>query len=68
MDERIKRRLHILEALRVICADAVIVTDLGSSNDIHYFEGMRDGLKVALSLFDDLCRYDDEELTKDERP
>ena len=68
MDERIKRRLHILEALRVFCADAVIVSDLGSSNDIHYFEGMRDGLKVALSLFDDLCRYDDEELTTDERP
>ena len=54
MKEELERKLHMMRAIRVFAADAVKVGDLPSADDVTYWEGVRDGLTLAMALFRDL--------------
>ena len=57
--EELERKLHIMRAIRVFAADAV---EVRSPDDVTYWEGVRDGLTLAMAAITPLMERHQDEL------
>ena len=62
MKEQLERKLHMMRAIRVFAADAVKVGPMRSPDDVTYWEGVRDGLTLAMAAITPLMEGHQDEL------